>query len=105
MDENELSFIVVDAAVEVHRDLGGPGLLESVYEEALAWELDARGVPVQRQKLVRVRYKGRQLATPLRVDLVVGERYSSSARPLADPPIFKAQLLTYLRATGIAWVC
>ncbi len=102
MDENELSFIVVDAAVEVHRDLGGPGLLESVYEEALAWELDARGVPVQRQKLVRVRYKGRQLATPLRVDLVVGERLLVECKAASQTHrIFKAQLLTYLRATGI----
>ena len=102
MDENELSHVVVDAAVEVHRVLGGPGLLESVYEEALAWELHIRGVEVQRQKPVPIRYKSQLLATPLRVDLVVAETLLVECKAtLQAPPIFKAQLLTYLRLTGI----
>ena len=71
MHENEISRIILDAAIEVHRTLGGPGLLESVYEEALAWELQNRGLNVQRQKLVPVVYKGETLATPLRLDLLV----------------------------------
>ncbi len=52
MTENELSSIIVDSAIEVHRTLGGPGLLESVYEEALVYELEQRGLGVERQKVV-----------------------------------------------------
>jgi GxxExxY protein len=58
MHENEISRVILDAAIEVHRTLGGPGLLESVYEEALAWELELRGLTVERQKAVPVEYKG-----------------------------------------------
>ena len=51
MTENEISKVVVEAAIEVHRALGGPGLLESLYEEALAYELELRGLTVERQRL------------------------------------------------------
>ena len=53
-----MSGIILDAAIEVHRALGGPGLLESVYEEALAWELAQRGLSVERQLDVPLQYKG-----------------------------------------------
>jgi len=55
----------------VHRTLGGPGLLESVYEEALSWELQQQGLKVERQKSVPVLYKGNVLSVPLRIDLLV----------------------------------
>jgi GxxExxY protein len=51
MTENEISRVVVDAAIEVRRTLGGPGLLESVYEDALAYELELRGLTVERQRV------------------------------------------------------
>jgi len=51
MTENEVSKVVVEAAIEVHRTLGEPGLLESVYEEALAYELELRGLTVEHQRL------------------------------------------------------
>ena len=69
MTENEISKVVVEAAIEVHRTLGGPGLLEAVYEEALAFELEARGMTVHRQKVVPLVYKGKRLASDLRLDL------------------------------------
>jgi GxxExxY protein len=71
IDENEISKIIVDSAIEVHRTLGGPGLLEGVYEESLAWELASRGLRVERQLEVELSYKGNKLATPLRLDLLV----------------------------------
>ena len=71
MDENQLSAVIVDCSIEVQRTLGGPGLLESVYEEALAWELRGRGFAVERQLLLPITYKGTILAAPLRLDLVV----------------------------------
>ena len=69
MDENQLSQIIVDAAIEVHRTLGGPGLLESVYRGALALEIHGRGLSVESEKLVPVKYKGQAIGTPLRLDL------------------------------------
>lgn len=71
--ENITSGRIVDAAIEVHRTLDGPGLLESVYEEALAWELNERGLTVERQKIVPICYKQVSLATPLRLDMLVDE--------------------------------
>ena len=58
MDENEISKIVLDAAIMVHRTLGGPGLLESVYQDALVYELRTRGLKVEKEVIVPVRYKG-----------------------------------------------
>jgi GxxExxY protein len=96
--ENKITGQVVDAAIEVHRTLGGPGLLESVYEEALAWELDERGLQVERQKTVPITYKGVKLASPLRIDLLVDNLVIVECKATTNySPIFQAQLLTYLR--------
>ena len=98
MTENELSSSIVDAAIEVHRTLGGPGLLESVYEEALVWELRRRGLSVERQKVVPLVYKGERLATDLRLDLLVESKVVVECKASKDDnPLFEAQALTYLR--------
>lgn len=95
--ENEISKIIVDCALEVHRTLGGPGLLESIYEEALAWELQQREMRVERQILVPVAYKGQRLATPLRLDLLVEKLVIVEVKAATEyNPIFEAQALTYL---------
>lgn len=101
MHENEISRIVLDAAIEVHRTLGGPGLLEQVYEEALAWELRERGLRVERQKAVPIVYKDQALATPLRLDLLVEGKVVVECKAAVDyNSIFEVQTLTYLRLTG-----
>ena len=69
MNENEISKIIVDSAIEVHRELGGPGLIEGVYEEAMVEELTLRGLRVERQLRVPIIYKGKRLGNPLRLDL------------------------------------
>ncbi len=100
--EDRISRVIRNAAVEVHRTLGGPGLLESVYEQALVWELEARGRKVERQKSVPIRYKGNLLATPLRIDLVVDGLVIVECKATTDyNTIFEAQTLTYLRLTGL----
>lgn len=71
MKENEISGKVIEAAIEVHRILGGPGLLENVYEEALVFELSLSGLVVERQKTIPVLYKGTHLNTNFRLDLLV----------------------------------
>jgi GxxExxY protein len=102
MDENALSQVIVDAVIEVHRELGGPGLLESVYEEALVEELTLRGLFVERQQQVPIRYKGKLLANPLRLDLRVNRLVIVDSKSVTEyNKIFDAQMLTYLRLTGL----
>src|SRR5690349_20750756 len=102
MDENQLSQTIVDAAIDVHRTLGGPGLLESIYRDALAFELQRRSVDVEREKLVPVNYKGQVISSPLRLDLLVGKLVIVECKAATDyNPIFESQLLTYLRLTGL----
>jgi GxxExxY protein len=102
MTENEISRIIVGAAIEVHRELGGPGLLEDVYEEALAEELRLRGLLVERQLPVRIVYKGRTLHRPLRLDMKVENLVLVDNKAVTEwNPVFEAQMLTYLRLTGL----
>lgn len=98
MTENEVSVHIVACAIEVHRTLGGPGLLESVYEEALAWELSQRGFKIGRQLLVPISYKGNQLASPLKLDLLVENLVIVEVKAVTQyNPVFECQALTYLR--------
>jgi GxxExxY protein len=102
MNENEISRHVVESAIEVHRTLGGPGLLESVYEEALVWELSERGLVVQRQVAFPIPYKGQTLASPLRIDLIVAGLVIVECKATSQyHDVFEAQILTYLRLTGL----
>ena len=102
MDENEISRQIVIAAIEVHRTLGGPGLLESVYEEPLAWELAEAGFGVERQRQLPIPYKRRTLASALRIDLIVNRIVIVECKATARyTDLFETQTLTYLRLTGL----
>ncbi|MGA2854267.1 MAG: GxxExxY protein [Verrucomicrobiota bacterium] len=102
MNENEISKVIVDSAIEVHRELGGPGLIESVYEEAIVDELTRRGMKVERQLQVPIDYKGKRLGSPLRLDLKVNGLVLIDNKAVTEwNPIFEAQMLTYLRLTKL----
>ena len=102
MTENEISKVIVDSAIEVHRELGGPGLLEGVYEEAMVEVLHRRGMKVERQLLVPIVYKGKRLGIPLRLDLKVNDLVLVDNKAVTEwNPIFEAQMLTYLRLTKL----
>ena len=102
MKENEIATIVIDSAIDVHRTIGGPGLLEVVYEEALAFELESRGLLVTRQKAVPLMYKGRRLASDLRLDLLVNDLVIVECKAtIAYNSLFEAQALTYLRLCNL----
>lgn len=102
MTEDQVSKIVVESALEVHRTLGGPGLLESVYEEALVWELEKRGLEIQRQVSVPIQYKKQTLGTPLRADLIVNSKVIIECKAVSEyKTLFESQTLTYLRLTGL----
>jgi GxxExxY protein len=101
-NENSISRIIVQAAIEVHRELGGPGLLEDVYEEALAAELNLREVRVERQVPVPIVYKGAVLGKPLRLDMKIGGLVLVENKAVTEwNPLFEAQMLTYLRLSGL----
>lgn len=97
MTDNEISYEIRGAIFDVYNELG-PGLLESVYEEALAFELQQRGLEVARQVEVPILYKGNSLKTPLRLDLLVENQVIVELKSVEEmKPVFAKQLLTYLR--------
>ena len=96
----DLTERILGAAVEVHRVLG-PGLLESAYEACLAWELQERGLRVQRQVEQPLAYKGVSLDVGYRLDLIVEDQVVVELKTVrAFEPVHTAQMLTYLRLSG-----
>ena len=101
MHENEISEKIIGAAIEVHRILG-PGLLESVYEEALCHELHLRGLKFVRQQSVPIPFKGIRLGTDLRLDLLIEDKVIVDLKAKEKlSPIDKPKLLTYLRLSDV----
>ncbi len=99
--ENELSGEIIGAAIEVHRTLGGPGLLESIYEAALCHELMLRGIKHKRQLPVPVVYKRITIRDPLFIDILVENEVIIEVKATEkNHPIHETQVLTYLRLTG-----
>ncbi len=91
---------IVDASFKVHQVLG-PGILESVYETCLAYELSKRGLKVLRQVMVPIVYDGQQLDDGLRLDLMVEDCVIVEVKAVGKMlPLFEAQALTYLKLTG-----
>ena len=98
---NKLSGKVIGAAIEVHKALG-PGLLESTYEKCLCHELSLKNIPFERQKEVPVTYKGVRLDCGYRMDVLVDDRLILELKACEClEPIHEAQLLTYLKLTGL----
>lgn len=101
MNENEISKIIIGASIEVHKVLGGPGLLEDLYEEALCHEFLLQELSIKRQVAVPVVYKGQPLKSPLRLDILVNNKVIIEVKATEKyNKIFEVQLLTYLRLTG-----
>jgi len=100
MKENEIGTIVVDAAIQVHRALG-PGLLESVYEIVLAYELQQRGLQVERQVPVAIKYKDIVFNEAFRADIMVNNKIVLELKSVEHVTLaHKKQIQTYLRLTG-----
>jgi len=95
--EDEISKIVIGAAIEVHKHLG-PGLLESAYEECLCHELDLHGLAYERQKALHVTYKGKTLDCGYKLDIIIEKLVILELKSVEKvDPIHEAQLLTYLK--------
>jgi GxxExxY protein len=100
-ERDPLTGVVIAAAIEVHRLLG-PGLLESIYQRALCHELHLRDTRFQAQRPVPVEYKGVDLGDDLRLDLVVADELIVELKAVERLlPIHEAQLITYLKLTGL----
>ena len=101
MTENEISYEIIGAAIEVHRILG-PGLLESAYEECLGYELKQKGFHIERQHWLPMRYKDRIVKENMyRLDIWVERKVIIDVKSVESvPPVFKKQVLTYLQLTG-----
>ncbi len=97
MTDNEITYEIRGAVYDVYKELG-PGLLESVYEEALCFELEQRGLTVERQVQVPIKYKGNVLKTELRLDVLVENQVIVELKSVEEmKKVFAKQLLTYLR--------
>ena len=100
MDKDPLTQKIIGAAIEVHRILG-PGLLESIYEEALCTEFELQSIAYERQVAVSVIYKG-QTITGQRLDILVEREVVVEIKAVATlPDVAMAQVLSYLKATGL----
>ena len=97
MTDSDITYEVRGAIYDVYKELG-PGLLESVYEEALIFEIRQRGLNVERQVKVPVVYRGNVLETDLRLDLIVEDKVIVELKSVEEmKKVFAKQLLTYLR--------
>lgn len=101
MQGNEITEAVIGAAIEVHRQLG-PGLLESIYRHCLQHELQLRGLATEAEVSLPVRYKGLTFDSALRLELLVEKSLVVELKAVEFlSPVFKAQLLSYLRMSGL----
>jgi GxxExxY protein len=99
MTENQISYQIRGAIFDVYNELG-PGLLELVYEEAMVFELNKRGLSIQRQLEVPILYKGERLSTDLRLDLLVEDAVIVELKSVSElQDVHYKQLLTYLKLT------
>lgn len=97
MEVNEITRTIIGCAIEVHKQLG-PGLLESAYEECLAFELEQKGIHFERQKALPIQYKSIQLEYGYRIDLLVENCVVVELKSVeALNPIHDAQILTYMK--------
>lgn len=97
---NEISFKIIGCAIEVHKYLG-PGLLESVYESCFIDEMKSVGLFVKSQIYVPVHYKGKDLGGNLKLDILINDLIIIEEKAVEQMiPLYKAQLLSYLKLTG-----
>jgi len=99
--EQPLTREIIAAAIEVHRSLG-PGLLESAYQACLCRELELRKIAFRQQVEIPITYKGVKLDCGYRIDLIVSDKVVLELKSVQEVlPVHEAQLLTYLRLTGL----
>ena len=100
MDENTIGTLIVETAIEIHKSLG-PGLLESVYEQILAYELKSKGLQIQTQIPISVHYKSLKIENAFRADLIAENKVIIEIKSVESlNKAHSKQLLTYLKLTN-----
>ena len=100
-EENKITGLLVDVFLQVHKELG-PGLLESIYEEAICTELDERGIGYVRQQGITANYKNRKMGLGFRADIIVCDKVIVEIKSIEQiPPVHYKILLSYLRLTKL----
>ncbi len=101
LEQEELTGKIIECVIKVHRKLG-PGLLESVYEVCLAYELTKAGLSIVRQKDIPIKYDDVELESGFRADLIVENAVIVELKSIDKfAPVHEAQLLTYMRLSGL----
>ena len=101
MTENELAKQVIDLCIKIHKALG-PGLLESAYEDCLAYELNKKNLSFKRQESIPLVYDGVELGEGFRADIIIEDKLIIELKSVAElQPVNFSQLLTYLRLTNL----
>ncbi len=101
MNENQIATVILDCSFKIHKELG-PGLLESVYEEILCYELNKNNLHCERQMAIPVVYEEIRLELGFRADIIVEKKVIIELKSVETVlPVHKKQLLTYLKITGI----
>lgn len=101
MTENEISYKIIGAPIELHRNIG-PGLLESTYENALAFDLREMGLDVKQQVAMPFHYKEIKMEVGYRIDLVIENKVILEIKSVeALAPVHHSQVLTYLKLSGL----
>jgi GxxExxY protein len=101
LEDNQLTQAIMDSLFQVHSTMG-PGLIESLYEECLCWELTERGIAYERQKNVPLTYKNHQLGNGLKLDILAENKVIIELKSCESIlPVHKAQIISYLRLTGM----
>lgn len=101
MTENELSYKIIGAALEVHRNLGAV-LMESAYEQALVYELEKIGLEIKQQIYLSVAYKEMNIENAYKVDLIINDKVIVEIKSVLElHPVFYSQITTYLKLTNI----
>jgi GxxExxY protein len=99
IDLNVMTENIIGCAIEVHRNLG-PGLLESIYDKAMCYEIGAKGMRFQNQLVIPILYKGTILGEH-RIDMIVEDEIIVELKAVDRmDPVFKAQILSYMRTTN-----
>ncbi|MCQ2113847.1 MAG: GxxExxY protein [Bacteroidaceae bacterium] len=97
MQENDISRIILDLCIKIHKTLG-PGLLEKAYEECLCYEMSKAGLAYERQKQIPLVYDGREVGEAFRADIVVEDKVIVELKSVSKvEDVFFSQLLTYLK--------
>ena len=101
MNENEISKVIIGAAIQLHKTLG-PGLLESVYENALSFDLREQGLLIRQQVPMPFEYKGLKQEIGFRIDVLVNNKVLIEIKSVENlAPVHFAQTLTYLKLSGL----